>query len=75
MKFIEEGIKSKGVLVHCRFGISRSASFVIAYLMKSKCQTFLASYKEVKRKRDLIKPNSGFTKQLMSFETKLKIKQ
>lgn len=49
--FIAEGMKHKGVLVHCRFGISRSSAIVIAYLMKAKKQSFLSSLNEVRHKR------------------------
>jgi hypothetical protein len=34
LRFIEEGKHYGGVLVHCLRGVSRSASFVIGYLMK-----------------------------------------
>jgi hypothetical protein len=34
-EFIREGLRrGEGVLVHCRMGVSRSASFVIAFIMK-----------------------------------------
>ncbi|KAI5819560.1 protein-tyrosine phosphatase-like protein, partial [Pyronema omphalodes] len=52
------------VFVHCRMGISRSASIVVAYVMK----IFDYSYEEglcfVKKKRQFINPNKAFVAQL-----------
>lgn len=55
-------------LVHCKLGISRSAAFVIAYLIK--CLKFGAkeAFDFVKKKRMSIKPNDGFVKQLYEYE-------
>jgi len=60
--------KGSRVLVHCAAGISRSASFVIAYLMKTNKWTFERSIDYVQRKRPIIKPNTGFIKQLQQYE-------
>ena len=38
--FIEAGVDSGGVLVHCFGGRSRSAAFVVAFLMSSRGWTF-----------------------------------
>jgi len=59
-KFISEG----NVLVHCNKGISRSATIVIAFLMKK--MSYDKAFNLVKRKRHFIKPNAGFIKQLKS---------
>ncbi|KAF2620707.1 hypothetical protein F2Q68_00042372 [Brassica cretica] len=67
LDFIDAGRKEKGVLVHCFAGESRSASMVIAYLMRTEklsCQDALASLKQSAHAR----PNLGFLKQLDLFE-------
>jgi predicted protein tyrosine phosphatase len=70
--FIESCEQSKGrILVHCRMGVSRSASFVIAYLMQKEKRTLKDAYLFVKRHRSIIKPNVGFVDQLRRFELEL----
>ena len=62
--------KSKGghLLVHCKYGISRSASFVIAYLIKNMRYTTDYALKFIKEKRKQIRPNVGFLQQLYKYE-------
>lgn len=60
------------VLVHCWAGVSRSASIVIAYLMKLKNLSFLEAYQHVKKYRNIIDPNEGFCDQLVNYENMLK---
>lgn len=59
------------VLVHCMWGMSRSASIVIAYLMATLGMSLDASLAHVKVRRTIVCPNSGFRKQLMMYEGKL----
>lgn len=67
--FIENARLQNGcVLVHCNAGVSRSASIVIAYLMRYHRMTFEMAYNLVKSKRECIQPNAGFMKQLRSFK-------
>ena len=67
--FIHKCIMNNGViLVHCLEGISRSASIVISYLMKKNKISLDKALQFVKQKRPVVDPNSGFVKQLQSFE-------
>lgn len=56
------------VLVHCKMGISRSASVVIAYAMKAFNWNFDRALKHVKAKRSCIKPNTNFLNQLETYQ-------
>lgn len=56
------------VLVHCKMGISRSASVVIAYAMKANNWDFDQAIKHVKAKRNCIKPNKSFVSQLETYQ-------
>lgn len=68
-KVIEEG---KNVLVHCFAGVSRSASIVIAYLMRFHSMDYNAAHKYVKARRPWINPNYGFQGQLRRYGIFLK---
>merc|ERR1711879_408647 len=60
--------ENKPMLVHCVQGISRSASVVIAYCMKSRKWSLKESYQYVKSKRRIISPNTNFVTQLRTYE-------
>lgn len=62
---------SSSVLVHCRMGISRSATVAIAYLIRYHGLTRDEAYTHVKRMRPQINPNRGFWNQLQTFEKRL----
>ncbi|KAE8292143.1 Protein phosphatase Slingshot-like protein 1 [Larimichthys crocea] len=55
-------------LVHCKMGVSRSASTVIAYAMKEYGWSLEKAYNFVKQKRSITRPNPGFMKQLAEYE-------
>ena len=48
--FIEKNRKRGNVLVHCIYGISRSSTIIIAYLMRFK-NSFDEAYKIIKQQR------------------------
>ena len=59
------------ILVHCRAGISRSSTLVLAYLMKCKAAiTLMEAYKIVVEQRPIM-PNKSFRKQLCDLEYQL----
>lgn len=66
MQFLENNIilRNKGVLVHCAAGVSRSASMVIAYLMKHKRWDYDTARQFVWEKRPTINPNPRFEGEL-----------
>ncbi|KAL0275981.1 UNVERIFIED_CONTAM: hypothetical protein PYX00_003670 [Menopon gallinae] len=66
--FIQEGVKNGTVLVHCYFGVSRSATIIIAYLMKKHRMSVQEAFELAKSKRRFIGPNPGFMAQLQLFE-------
>ncbi|KAG7549440.1 Dual specificity phosphatase catalytic domain [Arabidopsis thaliana x Arabidopsis arenosa] len=67
LDFIDAGRKEKGVLVHCFAGQSRSASMVIAYLMRTEKLSREEALVSL-RQRAQASPNPGFLKQLDLFE-------
>lgn len=79
--FIFQEIKAgRGVLIHCRHGVSRSATFVIAFLMRfgsldsfdtDPPWTYEKALKYAKGRRNQISPNLGFVLALRDYEEEL----
>merc|ERR1711941_54430 len=55
---------SHRILVHCAAGVSRSASIVVAYIMREEQTTYLDAVSSVRKIREIVQPNYGFTRQL-----------
>ena len=71
-KFIEAARQQgRKVLVHCRRGISRSATLVIAYLMQYVSYGLDDAFSHVRSKRAIINPNLGFVLSLETFARQL----
>lgn len=71
--FINNSVNNKeNILIHCRMGKSRSPTIVASYLMKKYniCSNEALNY--LRKHRSIIKPNSGFMKQLKNFENEIK---
>lgn len=72
--FIQGALDAGGkVLVHCHMGISRSATIVIAYLMKALNMPYDEVLAMVKAKRPIIDPCLAFTWKLMEYQKELGI--
>ena len=69
ISFIENIIKEGGsVLVHCREGLSRSPSTIIAFLMQKKDWSLDKSYSHLLDCNKKLRINDGFKRQLMQYE-------
>jgi protein-tyrosine phosphatase len=62
-------IQNKKVFIHCMAGKSRSASFVIIYLVKYLNYSLNYAYDYVNNLRDIY-PNLGFVEQMIEYEYK-----
>jgi len=72
VSFMEDAVKNGGnTFVHCFAGMSRSASVVTAYLMKTNCWTLNEALEHVKRHRLIASPNQVFLPQLYKYEKQL----
>jgi protein-tyrosine phosphatase len=63
--FIKNSLdNNEGVIVHCHMGVSRSATVVIYFLMKTYSWSYNEAYGFLKTKRRVIHPNSNYETQL-----------
>ncbi len=67
-KFIDEGREKGNVFVHCNAGVSRAASIVIGYVMRTEGMDYQKAFDYVKSVRSCICPNEGFRKQLRDYK-------
>lgn len=63
--------RNSHVLVHCVAGVSRSATIVIAYLMKHRRMSLRDAFNYCYNMRPVIRPNNGFMLQLINYEIQL----
>lgn len=67
-QFIEDAIGSGGaVLIHCYAGISRSATILTSYLMKTYNMSPADALSHIQRIRPIVNPNKGFRTQLVKY--------
>ncbi|KAJ1942124.1 hypothetical protein FBU59_003292 [Linderina macrospora] len=59
--------RNQSVLVHCQLGVSRSASLVIAYVMRTLGMGFSAAYEYVQNRAPCISPNLSLIAQLCEY--------
>ncbi|XP_076877126.1 protein phosphatase Slingshot homolog 3 isoform X2 [Brachyhypopomus gauderio] len=66
--FINDARKrGQAVLVHCKMGVSRSASTVMAFLMKQQGWGLDHALNYVRERRPIVQPNDGFLRQLQTY--------
>ncbi|KAF3938799.1 hypothetical protein ABW19_dt0203364 [Dactylella cylindrospora] len=68
---LEDG-KPNAILVHCLQGMSRSCSFVVAYLVWKNNISVGQALEMVQEKRKKARPNAGFYKQLLEWQRQCK---
>eukprot|EP00929_Paragymnodinium_shiwhaense_P109498 TRINITY_DN75964_c0_g1_i1.p1 TRINITY_DN75964_c0_g1~~TRINITY_DN75964_c0_g1_i1.p1 ORF type:complete len:791 (+),score=110.12 TRINITY_DN75964_c0_g1_i1:145-2517(+) len=74
LDFIHSATSQGGrVLVHCREGVSRSSTMILAYLMWRFRIPFEAAHERARKIRPICNPNTGFTCQLLLLGKKLGI--
>ncbi|KAJ1908395.1 hypothetical protein LPJ81_000104 [Coemansia sp. IMI 209127] len=64
--------RHQSVLVHCQLGVSRSASLVIAYVMRTMRMGFGAAYEYVRLRAPCISPNLSLIAQLHEYGAALR---
>lgn len=75
LAFIEEARASgEHILVHCYAGVSRSATIVLAYLMKTFHIDVHTALAYVKGRRPVTWPNCGFVEQLLTYQHSMHFK-
>ncbi|XP_072955313.1 uncharacterized protein [Typha angustifolia] len=68
LDFIDQGRKEGSVLVHCFAGVSRSASIITAYLMRTEQKSLEDALESLREICEFVCPNDGFMEQLKMFE-------
>lgn len=71
--FIHKGRTTGNTLVHCVAGVSRSASFVIAYMIRELGYGYESALRVLRMARPICAPNRGFEKQLRDYEKEVQL--
>lgn len=58
-------------MVHCYASLSRSAAFILAYMMKDQKISLVEAVKQMRQKWDATWPNDSFVEQLLAYEKEL----
>ncbi|KAI0780163.1 phosphatases II [Fomes fomentarius] len=63
------------VIIHCVWGMSRSASVAAAYLVSAQCMTVNEAIRAIRARRRIVRPNSGFVAQLQVYERVTRLRE
>lgn len=66
-RFMDQGRKAGGVLVHCKVGQSRSAMVMTSYIMREKRWNTYESLEFLKKIRPKVRPRQAFIDQLTAY--------
>jgi protein-tyrosine phosphatase len=73
LEFIHQSdVENKKVFIHCKQGVSRSCSIVVAYLISSKNMSYDEAIEVILKERNVVLPNPNFESQLRKFEEMIK---
>ncbi|GFR57679.1 dual specificity protein phosphatase 18 [Elysia marginata] len=71
--FVSKAVSVGGkVVVHCMAGVSRSASVVLAYLVRERAMSLREAHDHVIACRPVIRPNMGFWAALVEYELNIR---
>ncbi|EQC31134.1 hypothetical protein SDRG_11318 [Saprolegnia diclina VS20] len=67
--FIHKAVENRmACMVHCSHGMSRSATIVLAYLVKCRNMRLLEALQYLRSLRRVVSPNIGFMQRLLDLE-------
>ncbi|PRT55867.1 Tyrosine-protein phosphatase pmp1 [Wickerhamiella sorbophila] len=67
----EQVNNNKRVLIHCKCGISRSATLVLAYVMQEYNMDYTSAYSYVKTRHPALSPNLSLVAKLLEWQTQI----
>lgn len=67
----QQTIRGRPTLVHCKQGISRSATLIVAYIMKHRRMNLATALSTLQAQRPAVQPNNGFMRELIRLEMEL----
>lgn len=70
-KLDEVAKRDQVAICHCMAGVSRSATLVLAYLIKYGGLSLESAYQELRSRRFVARPNLNFLRQLSNYEAEL----
>lgn len=67
----EQARNNKRVLIHCKCGLSRSATLVLAYVMQEYSMDYASAYDYVKTRHPALSPNLSLVAKLLEWQDQI----